>query len=101
MGITDASGSYTLTTFSAGDGAVAGDHKVTVTKTDRPVVDAKSDGSVADTGDEPEEQQGRNGSKKGGEPENLLPEKYASPETSGLTATVSESGENKFDFQID
>lgn len=101
VGITDASGNYTLTTFSASDGAVAGDHKVTITKTDRPVVEATSDGSVADTGDEPEEQQGTQSSEEGGRPKNLLPEKYASPETSELTATVSESGENKFDFQID
>lgn len=101
VGVTDTSGNYTLTTFSAGDGAVAGDHKVTITKTDRPVVEAKSDGSVADTGDEPEEQQGTPSSEERGEPKNLLPEKYASPETSDLTATVSESGENKFDFQID
>lgn len=101
VGITDASGNYTLTTFSAGDGAVAGDHKVTITKTDRPVIEAKSDGSVADTGDEPEEQQGTQSSERGGGPKNLLPEKYASPDTSGLTATVAESGENKFDFQVD
>lgn len=101
VGLTDENGNYTLTTFSAGDGAVAGDHKVKVTKFDRPTVTPKSDGSVADTGDEPEVPEGRESPEDDSAPKSLLPEKYANVETSGLTATVSESGDNKFDFSLE
>lgn len=101
VGVTDASGKYTLMTFSAGDGAVAGDHKVAITKYDRPAITPKSDGSIADTGDEPEEEETGRRPADDSEPKSLLPEKYANPERSGLTATVSESGENKFDFTLD
>jgi hypothetical protein len=88
VGITDASGKYTLTTFRSGDGAVAGDYRVTISKYDRPVVTPKSDGRIADTGDEPEEDQAGGRSFGDREPKNLLPGKYARAETSGLTATV-------------
>jgi hypothetical protein len=101
VGVTDASGKYTLTTFSAGDGAVVGDYKVAITKYDRPAITPKSDGSIADTGDEPEEEETGRRPADDSEPKSLLPEKYANPEGSGLTATVSESGENKFDFTLD
>jgi hypothetical protein len=33
-------------------------------------------------------------------PRNLLPEKYASPETSGLSADVNSQGENHFKFEL-
>jgi hypothetical protein len=33
-------------------------------------------------------------------PKNLLPAKYANAENSGLRATVSESDENKRDFEL-
>ncbi len=33
-------------------------------------------------------------------PENLLPERYASPETSGLTATVTEGTNDGIDFEL-
>lgn len=102
IGVTDASGKYTLTTFTSGDGAVAGEHLVTVTKYDRPKIVPRGDGSIADTGDEEEAPEESGASRAGdAEPKSLLPEKYADPKTSELTATVSESGENKFDFNID
>ncbi len=34
------------------------------------------------------------------QPKNLLPAKYANPQTSGLKATVSPSGQNNFDFAL-
>jgi len=33
-------------------------------------------------------------------PESLIPEKYNSPKTSGLTAAVTEDGENVFNFKL-
>jgi len=102
VGVTDSSGNFHLTTFTAGDGAVAGEHLVTVTKYDRPKIVPQGDGSIADTGDE-EPAPDESDASAGGDvdPKSLLPGKYANPQTSGLTATVGESGENKFDFQLD
>jgi hypothetical protein len=64
-------------------------------------VTPKSDGSVGDTGDEPEGEETGSRSADDSDPKSLLPEKYADGKTSGLTATVGESGENKFDFSLD
>jgi hypothetical protein len=33
--------------------------------------------------------------------ESLLPDRYGQPSTSGLEATVTEGGENKFDFALE
>ena len=54
VGVTDANGNFQLTTFTAGDGAVAGEHEVSITKYDQPKITPKGDGSIGDTGDEPE-----------------------------------------------
>jgi hypothetical protein len=99
VGITDASGKYRLTTFRAGDGAVAGDYRITITKYDRPVVSPKSDGRIADTGDD-EDDQPAGRTFGDGDPRNLLPETYARAETSGLSATVDRSGQRTFDFEL-
>lgn len=102
VGVTDDQGQYTLTTFTTGDGAVAGEYQVTVNKFDRPVVASTNDGSIADTGDEPEASELPMGDDvESPSPKSLLSQKYADPKTSGLTATVTEDGENKFDFIVD
>lgn len=79
VAVTDSSGGFRLTTFQAGDGAVAGTYGVTVEKRVAPGA-AAADGAEYQppTGPLPP-------------PENVLPAKYASAETSGLTATI-ESG---------
>lgn len=101
FGRTGTDGTFTLTTYDSGDGAVAGSYKVRVTKS--------AGGSGAPEGpegghdpDNPEafqtpmqyEEQARTG------PSSLLPEQYASDETTPLTAEVSEGGENKFEFEL-
>lgn len=101
IGVTDASGNFNLTTFTSGDGAVAGEHVVTVTKFDGPKIVPRGAGSITDTGDEPEEEEEKPTRKAARDPKSLLPAKYADPKTSGLTATVTESGENKFEFKVD
>jgi hypothetical protein len=63
-GKVNADGSFTLTTVSVNDGAPAGEYKVTV-------------------------EQWLAGTRPDDPPANRLPAKYASPETSGLTATVA------------
>ena len=97
VGVTDAGGKYTLTTFESGDGAVPGEYQVKIFKYKVEISEA-----VADTDSEdyvpPAEGEGE---EEAAEPENLLPPIYADPTTSGLTATVSESGDNTFDFPLE
>ena len=96
VGVTDAGGKYTLTTFESGDGAVPGEYQVKIFKykveSSEAVADQDSDDYVPPAEGEGEE---------AAEAENLLPPIYADPTTSGLTATVSESGANTFDFPLE
>ncbi len=65
-------GSYKLKTYQDGDGAVVGTHKVgVIAGDDSPTSMPGSPGYVA--------------------PKALIPEKFNNPDTSGLTATVSEA----------
>ena len=66
---TDSNGKFRLQTFDPGDGAVAGNFKVVVAKFE--AVDLP-DGGFRET--------------------SFIPEKYADPQTSGLTAVVPEKG---------
>jgi serine/threonine-protein phosphatase CPPED1 len=72
--VVEGDGSFVLSTYGAFDGAPVGDYAVTVTLR------------------EPPDLQGKSGP-------NQLPEKYASPDTSGLTATVK-AGVNEFTFEL-
>jgi len=77
-GKTDRDGMFTLTTWRPGDGAVAGEHAVTIT-------------TIVSMGRTPE-----------GLPieENDMPPKYSDPEKSGLTTTISEKGKNVLAFEV-
>lgn len=72
----EADGSFRLTTYRAFDGAVAGEHEVSITWYPPESV---------------------NGGQRGA---NRLPERYARPETSKLTATVTSDGRNDFVFEL-
>jgi hypothetical protein len=72
-------GSYRLTTYNDGDGAVLGNHKISIT-------------ALQDTSGALPEQ-------RSGTPKALVPRKYLSHETSGLTAEV-QSGDNVVDFSL-
>jgi hypothetical protein len=84
-GVTDAAGKFTLMTFVAGDGALPGQHRVSVTKTQAPPPQAiEVGGEKVETPTD------------GGAAENvkyLLPPQYASPSTSQLTAEVKKGME--------
>ncbi|MEW4526829.1 MAG: hypothetical protein ACF8PG_12240 [Maioricimonas sp. JB045] len=90
-GETDEQGRFTLTTFAPGDGAVAGQHEVSVIKA---VVEGE-DPSYFD----------ENSPNYGKEPpptttKYLVPKKYASFKTSELTATVKESSDNEITIEL-
>ena len=109
-GFTDESGVYKLTTFVNGDGALPGSYKVTVTKfpgaAPAPAGGAASGGDATqadiDAAYKAAEQQGGmdRTSKQTQSATNELPAKYASPDTSGLTAEVKSGGNNTFDFDV-
>jgi hypothetical protein len=82
VAITDATGAFKLTTFQSGDGAVAGTYGVTVEKRVAAGAGGAGGGEYEPpTGPLPA-------------PENVLPAKYASAETSGLSATVEKGQPN-------
>ena len=90
FGKTDAKGRYQLTTFESGDGAVPGEYQVTTKKTQ------------ISGGDELPEDHPDYGKAPIAESTvtELLPARYGSPETSGLTATVKE-GSNDLPFALE
>jgi hypothetical protein len=106
-GVTDASGTYKLTTRMSGDGAAAGKYDVTVAKYDKKLEPKKSEGSekLADPYDITNEYPTGYNEMQASEiaaslSKNLLPAKYSNPATSKLNAEVK-SGTNSFDFKVD
>lgn len=86
-GIIDSSGNYTLSTYDSGDGAYVGKHKVNIIAQgpDKPVP-PKMKGRMME-----EDMQGS------GDP--LIPRKYFSTQTSGLSADVANKA-NQIDFDL-
>jgi hypothetical protein len=85
-GVTDASGRFELRTFEPGDGAVPGDYKVTVRK-------VETSGALGSSQDDDAERPS---------PTELwlLPGRYADPQSSDLTATVTERGNDDLVFKL-
>jgi len=92
-GETDAQGRYQLGTFAKGDGAIPGEYLVKVFKYPTPTVQTGTGGGDEDYRP-PEE-----GAAPPPAAKNLLPEKYANENTSGLSFTV-EPKANTFDIQL-
>ena len=86
-GQSDEAGRFELTTFNSGDGAVLGQHVVTITKTETREV------TYPDGGREPVEKIVR-------PPGRLVPPRYSDPGQSNLSATVTADGENDFTFEL-
>lgn len=94
-GTTDMEGRFELTTYSAGKGAVAGKHKVTVTKFSAP-----AGVSTVSTMEEMVEAAHKPKSSSSDTPANQLPKRYEKPETSLLEFEVSSSGTNEFTIEL-
>lgn len=92
VGITDDAGQYTLTTFSAGDGAVAGDYGVAVVKMEEGAGNAVG---TANT----EQYIPPEGMKEPPPAKSLIPVRFNNPRESGLKATVG-GGNTTFNFEL-
>jgi hypothetical protein len=100
VGTTDASGKYVLTTRASGDGAIPGEYKVSIRKTEGGGGGtAAGGGAVSTDGEMPADYSGASDAPPP-VTKDLLPAKYASPDTSGLTATVGNKAET-FNFDLE
>lgn len=101
IGRTDTEGNYLLTTYSAGDGAAAGEFGVMVMK-EAPAASGSSGPPAHGAGFAPP----AHASQKSGKQQpttkstSLLPEKYSHSDKSGLTAKVTADGPNEFNFEL-
>jgi len=98
FGVTDAQGKFTLFTYEEGDGAVIGEHEVTINKTEGGKPGERR------TGEDPWNLETYNPPAFGVLPppvvKHLIPEKYSVATTSSLKATVTEEGPNEFKFDL-
>lgn len=86
IGRTDSRGRFQLMTFLPGDGAVAGDYMVAITKVELSGVPMQA------TDDAPV---------PAGTSRSLLPDKYADPQTSGLRMAVRGGEAHDFTFELE
>lgn len=77
-GKSDRDGMFTLTTWRTGDGAVAGEHAVSIETI--VITGYTQDGLPIEVND--------------------MPPRYQNPETSGLTATINDIGSNLLSFEV-
>jgi len=90
-GRTDAAGQFQLTTLTASDGVLPGAYNVAISKTEvQGALTGEAAQAYFEEHNEPPKVKTTD----------LLPVKYKNPTASGLTATVSEGGENAFTFEL-
>lgn len=102
---TGSDGRFSLTTFNTGDGAVPGEHLVTITKSEPQA--AASDPAMADAPDLskglPTDYPTAGGTGEvelPGGGKSQLPAKYADPKAPPLKATVNATGKNEITFDL-
>ncbi|MFM7059445.1 MAG: carboxypeptidase-like regulatory domain-containing protein [Planctomycetota bacterium] len=103
-GLTNANGVYTITSYEENDGAPVGEHKVVIIKIAGPGASAPAEAAPAE---DPSlslstmEGPGDDGQPpKQPETQYLVPKKYSSPDTSGLTVQVPDGGSDQLDFDL-
>lgn len=101
-GRTDTEGKYQLTTRKPNDGAVPGDYIVTVAKSGDDAGASSYDPSKGGPMSADYIKQMQNVSKPKKDPvKGVLPAKYGNVKDSGLIRTVTASGQNEFDFDLE
>lgn len=90
-GRTDSSGRFSLSTYQPGDGAIAGQHQFTVTK-------AVTEGDDPSYFDPSSPNYGKPAPKT--TTKYLVPQKYSSFDTSGLTGEVKDSGTTDLKLEL-
>lgn len=91
-GITDAKGTYKLQTFQAGDGAVPGRYKVTISKYDMSTANPDLEDDLA--------MEMREDTDQIVGPTALLPEKFAEVSSTPFEHEVADNHKNQFDFDL-
>lgn len=94
LAVTDAAGEFILTTVRSGDGAVPGTHRVTVTKIITPPGAAKKTGAMT------MEEAAKAAQEPPAKPLSMLPDRYASAESSGLEFIVKAGENNEFLIEL-
>lgn len=99
-GTTNQNGEFQLTTFDTNDGAVPGEHKVTILKPNEEA--AGAGGGEMDPSDPGEAYGQAMEQAKTQTPQEItqLPQEYADPETTPLTRTVAPEPPNEFTFEL-
>lgn len=87
--ITDSAGHFELMAFPPQKGAVPGQYKVAVRKTEVPAVPKAAQGAAGAHDETPS-----------GPPKYLIPEEFSDPETSGISADVPPEGKQDFVLTI-
>lgn len=99
-GDTDANGKFSLTTFDTNDGAIAGEHAITIVK----VASAGSSGATTEANaiEMMKKNMGTINPEKTAEsrPQTVLPARYADAKTSKEKRTVSATDVNDFKFDL-
>lgn len=93
--VSDSRGRYELRTFDPGDGAIPGKYGISVTKEVREGgtefdSEAALEASIEEHGRRPLARK----------TVNVLPKKYSTKETSGLTAEINVAKKNRFDLEL-
>ncbi len=102
VGTTDAQGEFKLTTINSNDGAVAGEHMITVAKMPEPGAAGTPQINSPEDYTKLMEQQGPRNTKPPGKATNdkSIPAKYGNPTQSGLKRTVVKGEQNSFTIDL-
>jgi hypothetical protein len=99
IGVTDAQGKYTLTTFEKDDGALPGEFTIHVFKYDRKQTAPEMDTSGVQVDEMPDDYSPEEMAEEP-LPKHLLPEKYSAPHSTPLKTTI-QAGENTYDINLE